>query len=47
MPVRRELLMYRWWEIEDHGGFPPFWEHGLSDDASAPWPSDWDRRPHP
>lgn len=39
-----------WWEIEDKGGFPPWWTYGLQGrikNDRIPWPSDWDRRPHP
>lgn len=40
-----------WWEIEDHGGWPPFSPpprvDGLVLETSAPWPTEWNRRPHP
>lgn len=39
-----------WWEIEDKGGWPPFWSFVLGAPplgATKPWPSEWRLRPHP
>jgi len=39
-----------WTSIEDLGGFPPWWQYGLRGriyNDRIPWPSEWDRRPHP
>ena len=40
-----------WWTVEDRGGFPPFWSAACGtprpDGSVLPWPSEWDRRPHP
>lgn len=44
-------VAFRWWEIEDGGGFPPFWSFALGTPppgtVAKPWPANWDRRPHP
>jgi hypothetical protein len=50
---RRSAPAYPWWEVEDLGGWPPFtWKRPIlggtyDPDREEPWPTEWDRRPHP